>query len=330
MKLEAVLGLRAATQETPQGIVYTVSKGGKDGTSKLFAFNTKTEKAESLGSAAVGSASYITSLDADSTGRYLYYVPGAHGGSERDGSAVVQFDTKTRQKKVIALLHPFYKDKYGATLVGTFSSAVDPKGDKLYITWNVNRGGKAWDCCALTVIHIPESERPVGNQTMLKQHSWLLGAALVALGVGANAGQAADYPFVFKDVGDEARIFPHVAGIRGHAAAWGDVDGDGWPDLFVGTFHNAGSKASVFLRNDQGKFRLDDHEHLRTSGIGSGACSPTSPTVAGWTSTSPTAPMARKASWQPQASSFATTGTGNSPTSPKTAAPVLRDTRDGV
>jgi hypothetical protein len=72
---------------------------------------------------------------------------------------VVQFDVKTKTKKVIAFLHPFYKDKYGATLQGTFSSAVDPKGDKLYVTWNVSRGGKVWDCCALSVIHIPESER---------------------------------------------------------------------------------------------------------------------------------------------------------------------------
>ena len=68
---------------------------------------------------------------------------------------------KTRQKKVIAFLHPFYKEKYGCTLTGTYSTAVDPKGDKLYITWNANRGsGKTWDCCALTVIHIPQSERP--------------------------------------------------------------------------------------------------------------------------------------------------------------------------
>ena len=160
VKIDAELGLRAATQETPQGIVYTVSKGVKGGEAVLYAFNTKTEKVEELGPAGVGSAEYITSLDADPTGRYLYYIPGAHGGSDRDGSAVVQFDIKTKLKKVIAFLHPYFKDKCGATLVGTFSSAVDPKGDKLYVTWNVNRGGKAWDCCALTVIHIPESERP--------------------------------------------------------------------------------------------------------------------------------------------------------------------------
>lgn len=160
VQIGASLGLRAATQETPQGIVYTVSKGGKEGDAVLYAFDTKTEKVEELGPAAVGSASYITSLDADPTGRYLYYVPGAHGGSERDGSAVVQFDIKTKRKKVIAFLHPYFKDKYGATLVGTFSSAVDPEGDKLYVTWNVSRGGRAWDCNALTVIHLPESERP--------------------------------------------------------------------------------------------------------------------------------------------------------------------------
>ena len=83
-----------------------------------------------------------------------------NGGTELDGCPVVQFDVKTKQKKVIAFLHPFYKDKYGAVLKGTFSSAVDPSGARLYITWNVSRGSKAWDCCALTVIHIPESERP--------------------------------------------------------------------------------------------------------------------------------------------------------------------------
>ena len=61
---------------------------------------------------------------------------------------------------LLAFLHPYYKDKYGAALIGTFSTAVDPKGDKLYVTWNIDRGlTRNWDCCGLTVIHIPESER---------------------------------------------------------------------------------------------------------------------------------------------------------------------------
>jgi len=161
VKLDATIGLRSATQETPQGYVYTVSTKG-DAT--IWRFDVKTEKVTKLGPAAIGTQTYITTLDADPTGRYLYYIPGAHGGSERDGAPVVQFDVKTRRKKVIAFLHPFLKDKYGYTPLGTFGSAVAPKGDKLYITWNGNLGGRrgrrlTWDACALTVIHIPESER---------------------------------------------------------------------------------------------------------------------------------------------------------------------------
>jgi hypothetical protein len=158
-KLRADIGIRAATKETPQGVVYTVSQGQGGRDAHLYAFDVKTEKVEDLGPAAAAGNTYVASLDADPSGRYLYYVPGAHGGSDKDGTAVVQFDTKTRRRKVIAFLHPFYQQKYGCTPVGTYCTAVDPAGDKLYVTWNVNRGGRAWDCCALTAIHIPESER---------------------------------------------------------------------------------------------------------------------------------------------------------------------------
>jgi hypothetical protein len=41
-------------------------------------------------------------------------MPGAHGGSELDGSPVVQFEVKTRRKKVIAFLHSFYAAKAGS------------------------------------------------------------------------------------------------------------------------------------------------------------------------------------------------------------------------
>ncbi len=157
--IPGTIDIRSATQETKDGFIYTVSEGNAGKAATLYAFNTKTEECTPLGSAAVGSQSYIASLDVDPTGRYLYYVPGAHGGSDRDGCAVVQFDVKTKTKKVLAFLGPFYAQKYGNMLKGSYSSAVDPAGDKLYITWNNNRGSKAWDSAALTVIHIPESER---------------------------------------------------------------------------------------------------------------------------------------------------------------------------
>jgi len=56
----------------------------------------------------------------------------------------VQYDLKTRKRKVIAFLHPFFADRYGCTLQGTFGAAVDPAGDKYYVTWNVSRSGRIW------------------------------------------------------------------------------------------------------------------------------------------------------------------------------------------
>lgn len=160
-ELGITIGLRAATQETSDGIVYTVSGKGD-----LYAFDVKTEKAKTLGNAAVGTNTYIASLDADATGRYLYYVAGAHGGGDRDGTPIVQYDLKTKTKKVLCFLHPTVGEKTGYVPTGTYSLAVDPEGDKLYITWNGNRSGPdrrgrlPFDTCAMTVIHVPASERP--------------------------------------------------------------------------------------------------------------------------------------------------------------------------
>jgi len=161
VEIPGTIGIRSATQETKDGFVYTISESSKgEAEATIYAFNTKTEQIESLGPAAVGTQTYVASLDVDPTGRYLYYVPGAHGGSDKDGCAVVQFDVKKRTKKVIAFLGPFYAEKLGNLLKGSYSSAIDPAGDKLYLTWNNNRGNsKAWDSVALTVVHIPAEER---------------------------------------------------------------------------------------------------------------------------------------------------------------------------
>ena len=93
----------------------------------------------------------------------------------------------------------------------------------------------------------------------------LAGASLLAGGAGEGKGPARTGPFVFRDVGDEAGLFPHAAGIRGHGAAWGDADGDGWIDLYVATFHTGDGKPNVFFRNAGGKFRLDEQGALRIS-----------------------------------------------------------------
>jgi hypothetical protein len=163
--IDASAGHRCTTVESSKGMVYTI-----DG-DEMWAFNCQTEKAESLGPTAVGLKDYITSVDLDpATERYLYYVPGAHGGAEKDGTPLVQYDLKLRKRKVIAFLGRHLFDRTGYLAQGTFSTAVSPEGDKVYITWNGNsnstreelKSGKRikWNACAMSVVHIPESERP--------------------------------------------------------------------------------------------------------------------------------------------------------------------------
>ena len=149
--------VRSATRETAEGIVY----GTSGRSAAIWAFNVKTGELVQLGDGAVSDSTYITTMDIDPSGRYLYYIPGAHGGCARSGTPIVQFDVKTRTRKVIAFLAPFYSKKYGYIPDGTFGSALSLEGDKLYITWNGKRipEGRRWDTCAMTVIHIPASER---------------------------------------------------------------------------------------------------------------------------------------------------------------------------
>jgi hypothetical protein len=73
----------------------------------------------------------------------------------------VQFDTKSKTRKVIAFLKPYFEHHLHCIPKGTYAVAVDDQGDALYITWNISRGSKNWDCCGLAVVHIPKEERPL-------------------------------------------------------------------------------------------------------------------------------------------------------------------------
>lgn len=164
----AKIGIRAATLETPQGYIYATATK-RDG--RIYRFDVKKETAEEIGNVRLSgkdfaTADYVTTIDADPTGTYLYYCAGsAHGRCERGGTPIVQFNVKTRQKKVIAFLHPFYEKRYQFVPDGTYGSSLSPDGDKLCITWMGRRtdikvkytNSKRY--CAMTVIHIPESER---------------------------------------------------------------------------------------------------------------------------------------------------------------------------
>jgi hypothetical protein len=99
---------------------------------------------------------------------------------------------------------------------------------------------------------------------MLRRNSIPFFSLLLAI-ASSLFGYAEDAPFVFRDAGKEVGILPSAAGIMGHGAGWGDVDGDGWADLYIGTFHYPDTQPNLFFRNREGKFQLDDQSSLRIS-----------------------------------------------------------------
>jgi hypothetical protein len=157
--------MRAQTPHRgPDGLFYGVTHSGE-----LFTFDPESEEVVALGANWPGEERYTTSMDRSPGGRYVYYLPGAHGLGFKDGSPLIQYDTQTGKKKVLAFLHPFYHDKYGYTPGGTFSIRLDDTGERLFVLWN---GGfvdieeqmkkdrpDVFGQCAVMLIYIPESER---------------------------------------------------------------------------------------------------------------------------------------------------------------------------
>ncbi len=87
----------------------------------------------------------------------------------------------------------------------------------------------------------------------------------------------------FKDVTGKAKLVEPLKGIKGHSAAWGDVTGNGYPDLFVGTFsdrpeshyaergHDAKPEPDkLFINNGDGTFREVLNSPVRKYGRNSG------------------------------------------------------------
>lgn len=92
------------------------------------------------------------------------------------------------------------------------------------------------------------------------QSGWRSFGAVIVAFCGMSAVLAAEpkQHFTFRDVASDVGLLPDVGGINGHATGWGDVDGDGWEDLYVGTFDRPGSKPNMLFRNREGRFDMVD------------------------------------------------------------------------
>jgi hypothetical protein len=163
MPAEGRAQMRAHTwNRGPDGLFWCATYSGE-----MFTFDPAKEEVVDKGPVWPGKQRYTAAMDRSPGGRYVYYLPGAHGLGWSDGSPVVQYDTRTGARKVLAFMYPYYFEKYGYTPSGTFSIKLDDRGERLFVCWNGafvehNEGVKPEDTfgvCAVTVIDIPASER---------------------------------------------------------------------------------------------------------------------------------------------------------------------------
>jgi hypothetical protein len=102
----------------------------------LFTFDPVKKTIAPLGPCWPGTRRYTTSIASSPGGRFLYYLPGAHGDSFKDGSPLVQYDTRLGRNKVLAFLGPALLAKYGYLVGGTYSVVADARGEILYVIMN--------------------------------------------------------------------------------------------------------------------------------------------------------------------------------------------------
>ncbi len=149
--------LRAYTEErTPDDVFYCMDWAGT-----FFKFYPDTQRTELIGVNWGESGVYTTSLDISPRYRYVYYVPGSHGECWKHGAPVVQYDTKTGRKKVLAFLENVSFAKYGYTIAGTYGIELSEDGSLLVIQTNGGFGSQEgrFEHPAIFAVHIPAGER---------------------------------------------------------------------------------------------------------------------------------------------------------------------------
>lgn len=128
----------------------------------FYKFFPEQDRLERIGTNWLDGA-WIENMVLSPGGRYLYYISASGLAGKptpfETGLPLIQYDTATRQKKVIAFLAPFYFDKYQFGLCCTYNLAISASGSTLFSAVNGDYGQAAYGQVAILVIHIPEGER---------------------------------------------------------------------------------------------------------------------------------------------------------------------------
>jgi len=156
-------GMRASTGESKDGFIY----GTTQVTNQLFRYSVRKDELTLLGPTWLA-GSYTTVMILSPDEKYLYYLPGSHGGAFKDGTPVVQYNLTTGRRKVLAFLAPAIEAAHEYVPAGTYGVKLSDDGSTLYVDFNGHPVEKylpkhlkpiGFGLCAFAAIHIPASER---------------------------------------------------------------------------------------------------------------------------------------------------------------------------
>ncbi|MEN8228043.1 MAG: CRTAC1 family protein [Bacteroidota bacterium] len=81
----------------------------------------------------------------------------------------------------------------------------------------------------------------------------LLNAFVIFAQQRPDSGSEKEAPIRFMNVASEMGLTDPILGVAVHGAAWGDINNDCYPDLFLGVFINHSTKPNLILVNRAGK-----------------------------------------------------------------------------
>ncbi len=144
----------------PDGLFWGVTESGT-----MFSFDPARREIMPRGwhwRGGAGGRGFAAAMVRSPRGRYLYY----NAMSFQEGAPVVQYDTRTGARKVLAFLYPYYHARYGYIPAGSCSVAMDAAGEGLFMVWNgaFRQPAPELDAgflghCAVVYLKIPATER---------------------------------------------------------------------------------------------------------------------------------------------------------------------------
>ncbi len=151
--------IRSHTEfKTSDGAFWCFSENGA-----FFKFFPSEDRTELIGTNWGREGYYTANMCQSPKLRYIYYLPGIGSRAMPLGTPVVQYDTRTGKRKVLAFLNRFYLEKYGYNAGAPYGLELDEKGESLFFYvgggFSPTRDNPKFIRSAMFQINIPASER---------------------------------------------------------------------------------------------------------------------------------------------------------------------------